>query len=166
MRSSTDLGRLAAGAPIARGEPVRAQIVSCGDDRGGLALPEGRASAELDFTVSLLRAVRLLVADEGRRARLSEERCQELVLAIDELASNSVTHGGGRGTLRVWRGRRTIVCELRDRGHIRDPVVGLRPPPPDQPSGRGLWVVSRLCDRVQIASAPDGTTVRVQMVAP
>lgn len=128
--------------------------------------PEGRATARLDFTASLLREIRLLVAEQARLARLSDGRREDLVLAIDELATNSVTHGGGRGTLRVWRSAHTLACEVCDRGHIEDPLVGLRPPAPEQIGGRGLWVVSRLCDRVQISSSPGRTAVRVQMATP
>jgi anti-sigma regulatory factor (Ser/Thr protein kinase) len=117
----------------------------------------------MDFSAASLREVRLLVAREARRARLSDVRRADLVLAVDELATNSVLHGGGHGTLSVWHASGTIVCEVRDRGHIRDPLVGLRRPTPGQIGGRGLWVVSRLCDRVHISSTPGRTAVRVQM---
>jgi anti-sigma regulatory factor (Ser/Thr protein kinase) len=127
--------------------------------------PSGPASAELEFVAASLRDVRWLVTREAGRVRLSPERREDLVLAVDELATNSVTHGGGRGTLSVWRGDRAIACEVRDHGHIEDPLVGLRPPDPKQLTGRGLWVVSCLCDRVQVSSSPGRTAVRVQMAA-
>jgi anti-sigma regulatory factor (Ser/Thr protein kinase) len=117
----------------------------------------------MEFTAASLRDVRCLVAREAGRARLSDVRREDLVLAVDELATNSVMHGGGQGTLHVWRADGAIVCEVRDHGHISDPLVGLRPPTPEQIAGHGLWVVSRLCDRVHICSAPGRTTVRVQM---
>jgi anti-sigma regulatory factor (Ser/Thr protein kinase) len=117
----------------------------------------------MEFTAVSLRDVRCLVAREAGRAQLSDVRREDLVLAIDELATNSVMHGGGQGTLRVWRADGAIVCEVRDQGHISDPLVGLRPPTPGQIAGHGLWVVSRLCDRVHICSALGCTTVRVQM---
>ena len=118
---------------------------------------------QLQFSKRSLPQVRRLVAREARRAQLSDVRRGDLVLAIDELATNSVTHGGGQGTLGVWHAEGVIVCEVRDRGYISDALVGLRPPAPDQPSGRGLWIVSRLCDHVHIASAPGRTAVCVQM---
>ena len=40
---------------------------------------------------------------ESRRAGLGQSRREDLVLAVDELATNSVRHGGGRGILRIWR---------------------------------------------------------------
>lgn len=151
---------------MTRAEPVARRSASARARRPpstSTSISDRPSSAELDFTAALLREVRLLVAREARQTRLSGSRCEDLVLAIDELATNSVTHGGGSGTLTVWRDEDAIACEVRDSGHIDDPLVGLRPPDPEQLSGRGLWVVSRLCDHVQISSSPGRTLVRVQM---
>jgi len=80
-------------------------------------------------------------------------------------SSQQFTVGGGGGTLRVWREPDAVVCEVRDRGFIRDPLVGRMAPPIEQYGGRGLWIVNQLCDLVQIRSAPSGTVVRVHMHA-
>jgi anti-sigma regulatory factor (Ser/Thr protein kinase) len=110
-----------------------------------------------------LRAARRLVAREAELAGLGAERREDLVLAVDELTTNSVTHGGGHGTLHISRTGTEIVCEVRDKGHISDPLAGTRRRHPEQLTGRGLWVVGCLCDRVQIASSPGRTAVRVRM---
>lgn len=94
---------------------------------------------------------------------LDKARADDLVLAVNELATNSVRHGGGEGTLRMWTQEDVLVCEIRDTGHIADPDACQTPPTPDQPSGRGLWVVNRLADLMQIRSSPTGTVVRVHM---
>jgi anti-sigma regulatory factor (Ser/Thr protein kinase) len=117
----------------------------------------------MDFSCSSLRAVRHVVAREAELAGLSAGRREDLILAVDELTTNSVTHGGGHGSLSVWRTQMAIVCEVRDQGHISDPLAGLRQPHHDQLTGRGLWVVGCLCDRVQIASSPGRTAVRVRI---
>ena len=57
------------------------------------------------------------------------------------------------------------MLEVRDAGHIREPLVGRRRPTPEQQSGRGLWLVNRLCDLVQIRSSHEGTVVRVHVRA-
>ncbi|HEY1450507.1 MAG TPA: ATP-binding protein, partial [Solirubrobacteraceae bacterium] len=88
---------------------------------------------------------------------------EDFVLAVNELATNSVQHGGGGGMLRVWQEPGALVCDVRDRGFIEDPLAGRRRPPIDQYGGRGLWLVNRLCDLVQIRSSPSGTVVRVHM---
>ncbi len=118
------------------------------------------------FSRASIPQVRRLTATAAKRARLDRTRCQELVLAIDELATNSVVHGGGRGELALWPTAEGILCEVRDNGHISDPLVvarSARPPRADQLGGRGLWVAGQLCDRLEIASAPGRTVVRVHM---
>ena len=85
------------------------------------------------------------------------------MLAVGELAANSVRHGGGRGILRIWRTEAALVCEVRDRGHIDDPLVGRRRPPLAQLGGRGLWIANSVCDLVQVRSNAQGTAVRVHM---
>jgi anti-sigma regulatory factor (Ser/Thr protein kinase) len=123
--------------------------------------PPPHEHEQLLFTRLGLGAVRNLVAACAADAGLSVATGEELVLAINELATNSVQYGGGGGTLRVWCEPGAFVCEVRDRGFIRDPLVGRLAPPVDQYGGRGLWLVNQLCDLVQIRSAPSGTVVRV-----
>ena len=115
------------------------------------------------FTVDELADVRAVVAGAAGTFGLSRERTQDLVLAASELATNSITHGGGAGTLRLWRDGGELVCQLSDRGRLADPLVGRLRPNERQLTGRGLWIVNQLCDLVQLHSGPDGTTVRVRM---
>ncbi len=121
---------------------------------------------ELAFTAHGLGAIRSLVAKRGAQAGLGESPREDLVLAVNELVTNSVQYGGGGGTLRIWLEPDALVCDVRDRGFIHDPLVGRLPPPVDQHGGRGLWLVNHLCDLVQIRSSPDGTVVRVHMQLP
>ena len=150
-------------------------VVSAGEAHdstsfGGLAhirdafeLPLAQPAAvsdDLEFTVTDLSALRSRV---HRRAVaiLDPERAEDLVLAVHEVAANSVDHAGGTGRLRIWREPGAFVCEIRDRGRIQDALVGRRTPTVDQPRGRGLWLANQLCDLVQIRSAADGTIVRI-----
>jgi hypothetical protein len=94
---------------------------------------------------------------------IDNTRLSDLLIAVSEVASNSLLHGGGEGTLRVWSTGRSVACEVRDRGWIRQPIVGRTRPKLDQESGRGLWMVNQLCDLVQIRSSPAGTVVRMHM---
>lgn len=128
------------------------------------SLPEAPAEREeLAYTARGLGAIRSLVAKRAAGAGLEPEAREDLVLAVNELVTNSVQYGGGGGTLAIWTEAEALVCEVRDRGYIEDPLVGRLPPPVDQHGGRGLWLVNHLCDLVQIRSAPSGTVVRVQM---
>jgi anti-sigma regulatory factor (Ser/Thr protein kinase) len=128
------------------------------------ALPEPpRDRVELAFTFRGLGAVRSLVSARAERVGLGAETREDLVLAVNELVTNSVQYGGGGGTLRIWREHDELVCDVRDRGYIDDPLAGRIAPPLDQHGGRGLWLVNHLCDLVQIRSTPNGTIVRVRM---
>jgi anti-sigma regulatory factor (Ser/Thr protein kinase) len=127
-------------------------------------LPEPPADARaLTFTVTSLHELREFVTEYAHGARLSAERTENLRLAVNELASNSVRHGGGAGTLTTWREERALVCQVSDHGHISERLVGRLRPAPEQASGRGLWLVNHLCDLVQIRSSANGSTVRVYM---
>ena len=56
-----------------------------------------------------------------------------------------------------------MLCEISDRGRFDEPLAGRVRPAPDQPDGRGLWLVNQLCDLVQIRSSPAGNVVRLHM---
>ncbi len=119
-----------------------------------LVLGVGRASA--------LRGLRAAVARYAADAGLSEERTADLVLAVGELVTNTLLHGGGRGTLSLWREPDAVVCEVRDRGRFEDPLAGRVEPAEQARGGRGLWMANQVCELVQMRSFPEGAAVRVR----
>jgi anti-sigma regulatory factor (Ser/Thr protein kinase) len=129
---------------------------------GTLTQP-GRPAVKLDFGRADLAMVRHLVAQCARSAGLDSRRNEDLVLAVCEVATNSVQHGGGEGRLHIWDEDDELVCAIRDAGLIDDPLVGRERPRPDQDHGRGLWIANQLCDLVQIRSGEAGTDVRLRM---
>jgi anti-sigma regulatory factor (Ser/Thr protein kinase) len=129
---------------------------------GTLPDPESRP-AELAFTGDDFPLVRGFVVEVAGEAGIVDPRLAELVLAIHELATNSVRYGGGSGQLRVWRENGSLVCEVTDAGHIADPLVGRERVAIGHGGGRGLWLVNQLCDLVQLRSSPAGNVVRVHM---
>jgi len=127
-------------------------------------LPRPPNGAEtLGFERSTLSEVRRLVAEVSERAGLPPRRREDLVLAVNELATNSVRHGGGHGIVRVWRDEEALRCEVRDRGRIEDPLVGRHEHATDQIGGWGVWIAHQVSDLVQVRSGPDGTVVRLRM---
>lgn len=125
-------------------------------------LPAAPAHAErMDFRRADLKAVRHVVRDRASRAGISEERVSDLLLAVYEVATNSLAHTGGPGILRIWRDPEALLCEIFDNGHITDPLVGRVQPLGHAESGRGLWMVNQLCDLVEVRSAVAGTTIRM-----
>jgi anti-sigma regulatory factor (Ser/Thr protein kinase) len=108
-----------------------------------------------------LGAVRQFVVDRCAHAGLGQDRTDDLVLAVNELAANTLDHGGGRGILRSWRDDDALYFEVHDSGRIKDPLVGRVRPAPYQERGRGLWIVNQLCDLLQVRSTRSGNTLRV-----
>jgi anti-sigma regulatory factor (Ser/Thr protein kinase) len=115
-----------------------------------------------EFGAADLASVRRFAAQHAVTAGLAD-RAADVALVAGELATNSVRHGGGGGTLRLWRQHAALICEVRDRGHVVDPLVGRRRPVDGQVGGRGLWVVNQVCDLVQVRSSPSGTTLRAHI---
>lgn len=109
-----------------------------------------------------LGQLRSLVKAFARQQAIAADRADDLVLAANEIVTNSLRYGGGRALVQMWADDRSVVLESRDHGYLRDPAVGLIPPRPDASSGRGLWLAHHLCDLVQLRSAEtSGTTVRL-----
>jgi anti-sigma regulatory factor (Ser/Thr protein kinase) len=124
--------------------------------------PSGLEGRQFRSDTDLSR-VRSWVHELGWAAGLAVDRVDDLVLAVSEVAGNSVRHGGGVGVLRVWRNEEdAVVCEIRDAGYITDPLVGRRAPGRNH-DVNGLWLVNQLCDLVEIRSSPTGTQVRLTM---
>src|SRR5262245_5178901 len=119
------------------------------------------AARELEFEGDSLGGLRRHVFDFAVRSGLTRERSADFVTAVNEVATNSVRHGGGKGVLRLWTGVEWLLCEVADRGSIADPLAGRRPPEPEQRGGRGLWIANQVCDLVQVRSTVEGTVVRM-----
>ncbi|MGH3169513.1 MAG: ATP-binding protein [Trebonia sp.] len=110
-----------------------------------------------------LSAVRALVFKRAREAGLPDTRISDLVLAVSEVAANTLRHTHSQGTLSIWHDEREIICEIRDEGQIADPLAGHRRPSPDATGGHGLWLVRQVCDLVEIESGTAGTMIRMHM---
>ena len=125
-------------------------------------LPEPEIEPEeLAFDLSGLARLRRRVAGLASAAGLDGPRCDDLVVAVHELAANSVRHGGGAGVLRAWRTAAGVTCEIRDAGFIAEPLAGRLRPALATSGGHGMWLAYQLTDLLQVRSSPDGTTVRL-----
>jgi anti-sigma regulatory factor (Ser/Thr protein kinase) len=121
---------------------------------------EPRAAA---FGPEDLRDVRASVGSYAIAAGMSAARAFELVVAVSEIATNSIRHGGGHGLLRMWHDGATMVCEIADSGALTNPLAGREDPDPDDVGRRGLWLANQLCDLVQIRVFDSGTVVRLHL---
>jgi anti-sigma regulatory factor (Ser/Thr protein kinase) len=102
----------------------------------------------------------------AQAAGLTEPRLTDLVIAVGELAANTLRHTRSDGTIQVWADGGEIICEIRDHGHIRDALAGRRCPQADATGGHGLWVVNQVCDLVEMRSGSSGTVFRLHMELP
>lgn len=121
----------------------------------------GHPDFELRFGLSELLGLRRRIAAAAATAGLEVDRVSDLVLAVNELAANSVEHGPGVGRLAVWVGPGEVTVEVADSGRMDVPFPGLVAPPPTGVRGRGLWLASELTDVLQVWSDAEGTVIRV-----
>ncbi len=108
-----------------------------------------------------LADLRAFVRGSAAGAGLAADRLDDLVLAVNEVGTNSLRYGDADCRVALWRTDESVVCELRDPGRIADPLAGRLAPPPTATTGRGLWLANHLCDLVQIRSSQDGSVVRL-----
>lgn len=118
---------------------------------------------ELLIEPGSLAMFRTLVTAAATGAGLDRARTANVVMAANEVATNSLKHGGGKGVLRVWRDDGALIFEVRDVGHFDRPLVDRERPATDPAAPRGLWLANQLCDLVQIRSNSMGTVVRLHM---
>ena len=110
-----------------------------------------------------LSAVRRRVEGSAAAFGLDAARTADLVLIVNEVATNSLRHGGGSGVLRIWEEGSSLICEVSDAGRIEDPLVGRGKPSAGLGSGFGLWLANQLCDLVQIRTFSTGSVVRLHV---
>ena len=110
-----------------------------------------------------LASVRAFTSWHARTSGMAPDRMRDVVIAVSELAANSLRHGGGQGALSVWTAGGELLCQVEDAGHISDPLVGRNMPAPDAAGGHGMWVVHQLCDLVEIRTGAAGTVIRLHM---
>jgi anti-sigma regulatory factor (Ser/Thr protein kinase) len=113
------------------------------------------------FDAGCLVDLRAAVLGSAARAGLDTAAAGEFVVAVNEVATNSVRHGGGRGTAWIWHAGDGVFAQVADAGHLSRPLAGRLPPPDATAGGLGLLLANSLCDLVRMHTGPEGTTVRL-----
>ncbi|HEU5112928.1 MAG TPA: anti-sigma factor RsbA family regulatory protein [Acidimicrobiia bacterium] len=116
--------------------------------------------AFIPFDEQSLGRMRRQLAGEARICGVDETRIPDLLLAVNEIATNSILYAGA-GSLGVWQDSGRIICEVRDQGFIDDDLVGRLRPAVTEEQGRGIWFAHQVADLLQFRSAPSGTQWRV-----
>jgi serine/threonine-protein kinase RsbW len=109
-----------------------------------------------------LSTVRAFIRDVASQLGLTALRVDLLTVAVSELTTNTLQHTTGGGRVRVWAGNGRLYCEVTDRGPLR--ALGRSMPSADAIRGRGMAIVERICDEVEISGGPDGTCVRLMLL--
>ena len=94
---------------------------------------------------------------------MEPRRASDLVLAVHEVATNSIRYGGEGGVLLIWSQDGKMICEVRDTGLIDHALVGRVAPDPTEPGGFGLWLANQLCDLVQVRTSTGGSSIRLHI---
>jgi two-component sensor histidine kinase len=86
-----------------------------------------------------LAAIRAIVHRSAAKAGLTEARAIELVLAVSEVAANTVRHAKSPGSLKIWYDTNEIICQIHDeeRSLIRWRAPVRRPFPERAATGSG-----------------------------
>ena len=128
--------------------------------------------------------LRRQVAAQCAAAGLTGTRLDDFVLAVHEIAANTIVHAGAGGRLilrRAATGLRCLVADTIPKGTVSCPAprsadmretaaaVGAvaAEAEPGEPigadCGRGLWLAATLADELSITSGPDSTIVSLYM---
>lgn len=113
----------------------------------------------LGFTGDKITAVRRAVTRQAADAGLTGDQLHDFVLAVNEIVTNAVVHGGGGGELRMWDYGQFLGCEVTDGG----PGGVLDAPTEPSPEGgrHGLRLARLLVDRLEVLESAGGTAVRL-----
>jgi anti-sigma regulatory factor (Ser/Thr protein kinase) len=138
--------------------------------------PGDAAEAEVlvrEFDADALAGLRAVVLGYATACGMPEDRAFDVMLALHELAANSVRHGPGHGRLRLQVSASALHCEVSDPGpSSRDGRAGgtdgQAPSAVTWPveQGHGLWLVHQAADHLRVASGPDGSLITVVFTLP
>jgi two-component sensor histidine kinase len=136
---------------------------------------------DLAFDSGTLDALRAGVKAHSSAAGLPEDRAEDVVLAVHELAANAVSHGAGTGRLRIWKLAGSLCCQVEggepiaaehpdhagNEAAAAAEASGLAPGHqlPSQP-GHGSWLVRQVADRMRILSGARGTQATIALDLP
>lgn len=117
------------------------------------------------FTAAELTTLRHRVVKYAVANGLHGDRLDDFALAVYEILTNAVRHGGGTGSLRLEHVDRELICQVDDEGSGFIPQA-LPEHPPSHGGGRGLRLARQLTDSLTITNRTPGTTVRVRTAIP
>ncbi|PWU49422.1 ATP-binding protein [Micromonospora globispora] len=113
-----------------------------------------------DFTAATVAALRHRLRAVVTAVGLTGDVGYDFVLAVHELVTNAVRHGGGQGHLELRRAHDALICEVTDHGEAAGKLP-VRLPAVDVAGGRGLWLAHQLTEGLLLARRLHGVTATV-----
>ena len=131
--------------------------------------PMRPAPATADHEVTLddvagLSALRSVLGGWAGGHGFGPEATEDMLVAVVEVATNGLRHGGAPVRVRAWHHGDTLIVQCDDAGRQPvPPAAGFHRPHPIAAvaGGRGLWLARQLADVVTVSSAPGRTAVRL-----
>jgi anti-sigma regulatory factor (Ser/Thr protein kinase) len=118
------------------------------------------------FDSGTLYRLRATVQAHADQAGLSEDRANDVVLAVHELAANAIAHGAGHGRLRLWDLNGSLTCEIVDSGRPDTTATVDSADPWPAANGHGLWLVGQVADHLDLRCGPRGTRAVITFALP
>jgi serine/threonine-protein kinase RsbW len=113
-----------------------------------------------DFDFHSLVRLRHEVERCGARVGMAERELYLFVVAVNEVTTNAVRHGGGKGRMYLWRDDHRLYCRVVDQGPgIPAGRFGEVRPAPDTLGGRGLWLARQGCESLTVDTGAHGSIV-------
>ena len=112
-----------------------------------------------------LSEVEQFITDLCHAAGFGDDQSDNMAIALTELVNNAIIHGNKQDprkkvTIKVRYFKDYITVSIRDEGEGFDPQEVANPTDPNnlwKQSGRGIFLVRNLIDKVEIKSSKKGT---------
>jgi anti-sigma regulatory factor (Ser/Thr protein kinase) len=126
-------------------------------------VPDGASPLyDCQFSRDDLGSVRTALARLAGTHGLADRAQFNFILAVNELTTNAILHGGGKGSVRLWHHGGALWCEISDtgRGIPAQRLNRMREHHPND-RGHGLWLAQHICAEVHVDTGRRGTRVLV-----
>lgn len=117
--------------------------------------------------ISRIRQVEEKAEEIARGIGFSEDECDSLAIAVTEVIANAINHGNKRDKkkhvhIAFVTQNKSLEIHVRDEGEGFNPEEVANPLDPEnllKDSGRGIFIVNTLMDKVQFKFHENGTEV-------
>jgi anti-sigma regulatory factor (Ser/Thr protein kinase) len=94
---------------------------------------------------------------------MADQDTDDIVIAVDEIATNALEHGKPPACVRGWTTSDALFVQVDDQGRACIPATtGYQRPSTDARRGRGIWIARHLADVMTTYPGPTGTTVALR----